>query len=91
MAVSIVMLLMLREPKCLLTREEIEERNEKERAKMAIIGGQSTLKVLAYDLKETWEMTVSKSMRFLLPEILWTALSQSVYSGLLVPLLATSV
>jgi MFS family permease len=43
------------------------------------------------DIKAVFKMIVSKQMRFLLPQLMWTGISIAVYTGLLVPIIFGSI
>lgn len=43
------------------------------------------------DLRAIWNMMSSKRMLWILPEIAWTGVSLSVYTGLLVPMISSTI
>jgi MFS family permease len=43
------------------------------------------------EIKEIAHLCVDKRMRWLLPEIFWTGISMSVYSGLLIPIIFSTL
>ena len=42
-------------------------------------------------MKAIWTMMKSKRMLWILPEIAWTGVSLSVYTGLLVPMISSTI
>lgn len=43
------------------------------------------------DIRKVWEMTLTKRMRWFLPQLLWIGISIAIYSGLLVPIISLSL
>jgi hypothetical protein len=43
------------------------------------------------EIKEVWDLLISKKMRLLLPQVFWTGMSLAIYTGLLVPLIYDTI